>query len=388
MHGETTYTSPVVIAKALVAKTPALAGSGSAAQEAAVTQWLSWAFSDAAQAPGALETLDKHLAGSNYVAGNAYTVADAAVYYSVHAMILSAGPVIAKQRHLARWVRQFVAEPGYASVATSVGAPGPAPKIPAAPPVKLSVGAGKAAAAVLNSSSESKPAEAAAAGSAPASSGEGKKDKKAEKADKKDKKDAAASGSAAVAAPAPAAAAAEEDWIGQCDIRVGLITKAWVHPEATKLYCEEIDIGEPTGPRQIASGLREHYTLEQMQGRRVVIIANLKPRPLVGFMSAGMVLCATSAEGKVEFVTPPEGAKVGERVAFAGHSGEAADPKKVRAFHGAAPISCVSLHWWNKWICIYLVLTPLTDPLSLFTFFTRHPFRWTRRRCGTRWRRS
>ena len=52
------------------------------------------------------------------------------------------------------------------------------------------------------------------------------------------------------------------------DIRVGQINKVWLHPEADKLYCEEIDVGEDA-PREIASGLREHYTLEQMEGRKV-----------------------------------------------------------------------------------------------------------------------
>ena len=48
-----------------------------------------------------------------------------------------------------------------------------------------------------------------------------------------------------------------------------------------------------------------------MAPRRVVVVANLKPRKLANFMSNGMVLCATGPDGKVEFVTPPEGAKVG-----------------------------------------------------------------------------
>lgn len=65
---------------------------------------------------------------------------------------------------------------------------------------------------------------------------------------------------------------------------------AQVHPTADKLYCEEIDTGDASGPRTIASGLRAHYSLEEMQGRRVVVIANLKPRPLVGFMSHGECL--------------------------------------------------------------------------------------------------
>ena len=49
------------------------------------------------------------------------------------------------------------------------------------------------------------------------------------------------------------------------------------HETADKLYCEEIDVGEAE-PRQIASGLVPHYTLEQMMGKRLIVVANLKVR--------------------------------------------------------------------------------------------------------------
>lgn len=97
------------------------------------------------------------------------------------------------------------------------------------------------------------------------------------------------------------------------NIRVGKITKVWPHETAEKLYCEEIDLGEEK-PRQIASGLRAHLKQEEMEGQLVIVLANLKPRKLVGFESQGMVMCATSSEGKVELMQPPAGAKVGERV--------------------------------------------------------------------------
>ena len=74
--------------------------------------------------------------------------------------------------------------------------------------------------------------------------------------------------------------------------RSSLLRKVWHHPEADKLFCEEIDVGEDDGPRQIASGLREHYTLEEMQGRKVIVVCNLKAAKIVGFNSNGMVLAA------------------------------------------------------------------------------------------------
>ena len=111
--------------------------------------------------------------------------------------------------------------------------------------------------------------------------------------------------------------------VSKLDIRVGVITKAWEHEDADKLFCEEIDIGEESGPRQIASGLRAHYNLEDLEGQRVLVLANLKSRKLVGFPSHGMVMCAANADGsKVEFIVPPENAKVGERVMVEGFDGE------------------------------------------------------------------
>ena len=91
----------------------------------------------------------------------------------------------------------------------------------------------------------------------------------------------------------------------------------WNHPEADKLYCEEIDVGEEA-PRQIASGLRPHFSLEEMQGQRLLVVANLKAKNLVKFKSHGMVLCAADENNKVEFVEPPEGAAIGEVISFEG----------------------------------------------------------------------
>lgn len=110
--------------------------------------------------------------------------------------------------------------------------------------------------------------------------------------------------------------------ICKLEFKVGQITKVWVHPDADKLYCEEIECGEDV-PRQIASGLRPHYSLEEMMGRRLLVVSNLKTKKLAGFPSSGMVLCAAEAKEdgsgeKVEFVEPPEGAEIGEILTFEG----------------------------------------------------------------------
>ena len=80
---------------------------------------------------------------------------------------------------------------------------------------------------------------------------------------------------------APAAADPNLPHICKLEFKVGVITKVWVHPDASKLYCEEIDCGEEGGPRQIASGLRPHYSEEEMLGKHVLVVANLKVRLVV-----------------------------------------------------------------------------------------------------------
>lgn len=109
--------------------------------------------------------------------------------------------------------------------------------------------------------------------------------------------------------------------ICKLEFKVGQITKVWVHPSADKLYCEEIDVGEDA-PRQIASGLRPHFTEEQMLGQRLLVVSNLKAKNLVGFKSHGMVLCAAQSKDdgseEVQFVEPPTDALIGEVVTFQG----------------------------------------------------------------------
>ena len=150
-------------------------------------------------------------------------------------------------------------------------------------------------------------AAAAAPGEAAGKSGKGAKGGKGAKPAKGGK-----GGKAAPAADVPA--------FSRIDLRVGKIVRAWKHPEADKLYCEEIDLGEEK-PRQIASGLRAHYAdASDLEGQLVVVVANLKPRKMVGFESQGMVLCGQGEEGaKVRFLTPPAGAQPGDRVVADGH---------------------------------------------------------------------
>jgi len=136
-------------------------------------------------------------------------------------------------------------------------------------------------------------------------------------AEKRAKKQAEKAAKKAKAAPQQSAAAADWD-IYALDIRVGHIKKVWHHESAEKLFCEEIDVGEPE-PRKIASGLRPYYQTSDMEDKRVLVLCNLKARNLVGFPSHGMVLCASDdAKEKVQLMVPPEDAKIGDRVLFDG----------------------------------------------------------------------
>ena len=102
----------------------------------------------------------------------------------------------------------------------------------------------------------------------------------------------------------------------------------WHHETASKLFCEEIDVGEET-PRQIASGLREHYSAEDIDGKLVLVVCNLKASKIMGFSSSGMVLAA-KADGKVELVLPPQDSKVGEPVSIEGVPNEPASTGQVK----------------------------------------------------------
>lgn len=101
------------------------------------------------------------------------------------------------------------------------------------------------------------------------------------------------------------------------DIRVGKILSVEAHPDADSLYVEQIDVGEPEGPRTIVSGLKKYVPMETLAGRNVVILANLKPRNMRGIKSNGMLLCASNKEHTlVEPLEPPPEANIGERVHF------------------------------------------------------------------------
>jgi len=80
------------------------------------------------------------------------------------------------------------------------------------------------------------------------------------------------------------------------ELKVGLIKACKQHPKADRLLVSQIDVGTET--RQIVSGIADHYKPEELVGKKVVIVTNLKPVKLRGELSEGMVLAA-SADGKL-----------------------------------------------------------------------------------------
>src|SRR5207248_6424524 len=98
------------------------------------------------------------------------------------------------------------------------------------------------------------------------------------------------------------------------ELRVGEIKVAERIPNADKLLRFEIDLGEPRA-RQILAGLAEYYEPEKLVGRKVVVVANLKPRKMRGLESQGMI-CAASLtdEDTPAIATFLEDVKIGARL--------------------------------------------------------------------------
>jgi len=94
--------------------------------------------------------------------------------------------------------------------------------------------------------------------------------------------------------------------------QVGEILSCEAVPKSKKLLCSQVKVGSRT--MQIVSGIRKYYSPEEMVGKRVMVLANLKPAKLAGIESEGMLLCAEDADGKLALMVPeksmPSGALI------------------------------------------------------------------------------
>ena len=94
--------------------------------------------------------------------------------------------------------------------------------------------------------------------------------------------------------------------------QVGEIIACEEVKKSKKLLCSQVRVGSQV--KQIVSGIKAHYSAEEMVGKKVMVLVNLKPAKLAGIVSEGMLLCAEDADGNLALVVPekemPAGAEI------------------------------------------------------------------------------
>ena len=102
------------------------------------------------------------------------------------------------------------------------------------------------------------------------------------------------------------------DDFGKMQFQVGEIIACEEVKKSRKLLCSQVKIGSQV--KQIVSGIKAHYSAEEMVGKRVMVVTNLKPAKLAGVLSEGMILCAEDADGNLSLMVPekemPAGAEI------------------------------------------------------------------------------
>ena len=94
--------------------------------------------------------------------------------------------------------------------------------------------------------------------------------------------------------------------------QVGEIIACEAVPKSKKLLCSQVKIGSET--KQIVSGIRKYYSPEEMVGKKVMVLVNLKPAKLAGVLSEGMLLCAEDAEGNLALMVPEKAMPAGAEI--------------------------------------------------------------------------
>ena len=102
------------------------------------------------------------------------------------------------------------------------------------------------------------------------------------------------------------------DDFAKLQFQVGEIIACEAVPKSKKLLCSQVKVGSQM--RQIISGIKAYYSPEEMVGKKVMVVTNLKPAKLAGMLSEGMLLCAEDAEGNLALMKPekdmPAGAEI------------------------------------------------------------------------------
>ena len=103
------------------------------------------------------------------------------------------------------------------------------------------------------------------------------------------------------------------DDFAKMQFQVGEIIACEAVPKSKKLLCSQVKIGSQV--KQIVSGIRSAYSPEEMVGKKVMVLVNLKPAKLAGVLSEGMLLCAEDAEGNLALLTPEKNMPAGAEIA-------------------------------------------------------------------------
>ena len=103
------------------------------------------------------------------------------------------------------------------------------------------------------------------------------------------------------------------DDFAKIQLKVGKVVECQKVEKADKLLCSKIDLGEGQ-PRTIVSGIAKYYTPEEMVGKQVIVVTNLKPVKLRGIESQGMVLCASDEQGNLAIISPEKDMTAGSEV--------------------------------------------------------------------------
>ena len=103
------------------------------------------------------------------------------------------------------------------------------------------------------------------------------------------------------------------DTFSKSDFRAVKVKECVAVPKSKKLLCSQVKMGSEV--RQIVSGISQYYKPEEMVGKKVIVVANLKPAKLAGVLSEGMLLCAENEKGEYVLLAPesdvPNGVEVG-----------------------------------------------------------------------------
>ena len=102
------------------------------------------------------------------------------------------------------------------------------------------------------------------------------------------------------------------DDFAKLQFQIGEIISCEAVPKSKKLLCSQVKIGSQV--RQILSGIKAYYTPEEMVGKKVMVVTNLKPAKLAGMVSEGMILCAEDDQGNLALMTPEKDMPAGSEV--------------------------------------------------------------------------